>query len=234
MNNNSIMRRARQGGPRRGFNRTRRLAVAAAGSWLLLPVFEALAAGRVEKGVYRVRGEVLVNGAPVKEGADLRAGDLIVTGPRAELLFVTDRDAYLIRENSRVELGGQAGQLLVAGFRIVTGAVLAVFAPGQARQVRTPTATVGVRGTGLYVQIEDPQRTYVCTCYGTVDLEATADPDRYRETVTTRHHDEPRYISAGGDAVMVKAPVINHTDDELRMLEQLVGRTPPFGPRQGY
>ena len=99
---------------------------------------------------------------------------------------------------------------------------------------RTPTATVGIRGTGLYVQIEDPQRTYVCTCYGTVELEALADPDRYRETVTTRHHDEPRWISAGGDAVMVKAPVINHTDDELRMLEQLVGRTPPFGPRQGY
>jgi hypothetical protein len=222
MNNNSRMRRAR------------RRALAAAVAWPLLPVFEALAAGRVEKGIYRVRGEVLVNGAPAREGADLRAGDVIVTGPRAEILFVTDRDAYLVRENARVELGGQAGQLLVAGFRIVTGAVLAVFATGQPRQIRTPTATIGVRGTGVYVQIDDPQRSYVCTCYGTVDLEAVADPDRYRETVTTRHHDEPRYIAAGGDAIMVKAPVINHTDDELRMLEQLVGRTPPFGPRQGY
>jgi hypothetical protein len=162
---------------------------------------------------------------------DLSAGDVIVTGRPAELLFVTDRDAFLVRDGARVELDGQAGQVLVTGLRIVTGAVLSVFAPGQPKRIRTPTATIGIRGTGVYVEIE-PGRSYVCTCYGTADLEAVADPQRYRETVTTRHHDEPRFIAAGGE--MVRAPVFNHTDDELRMLEQLVGRTPPFGPRQGY
>jgi hypothetical protein len=196
-------------------------------------VLDALAAGRVEKGIHRVRGEVLVNGAPARAGMELRAGDLIVTGRPAELLFVTDRDAFLVRDGARVELDGQAGQLVVTGLRVVTGAVLSVFAPGTPKQIRTPTATVGIRGTGVYVEIE-VGRTYVCTCYGTADLAATADPQRYRETVTTRHHDEPRYVYAGGDQVLANAPVINHTDDELRMLEQLVGRTPPFGPRQGY
>jgi hypothetical protein len=211
--------------------RTRRRLLGAAAAWPLLPVYEALAAGRVQKGVYRVRGEVLVNGAPAREGMDLSAGDVIVTGRPAELLFVTDRDAFLVRDGARVELDGQAGQVLVTGLRIVTGAVLSVFAPGQPKRIRTPTATIGIRGTGVYVEIE-PGRSYVCTCYGTADLEAVADPQRYRETVTTRHHDEPRFIAAGGE--MVRAPVFNHTDDELRMLEQLVGRTPPFGPRQGY
>jgi hypothetical protein len=213
--------------------RARRRLLAAGAAWPLLPVLDALAAGRVEKGIYRIRGEVLVNGAPVRAGMALRAGDLIVTGRPAELLFVTDRDAFLVRDGARVELDGQAGQLVVTGLRVVTGAVLSVFAPGNPKQIRTPTATVGIRGTGVYVEIEEG-RTYVCTCYGTADLAATADPQRYRETVTTRHHDEPRYVYAGGDEVLVKAPVINHTDDELRMLEQLVGRTPPFGPRQGY
>lgn len=213
--------------------RARRRLLQAAVAWPLLPVFEALAAGRVEKGVYHVRGEVLVNGAPARRGMDIRAGDVIVTGRPGELVFVTDRDAFLVREGTRVELDGPAAQLLVTGFRVLTGAVLAVFAPGQPRQLRTPTATVGIRGTGAYVEIEEA-RTYVCICYGTAELAATADPERYRETVTTRHHDEPRYITAAGEAMLAKAPVVNHTDDELRLLEQLVGRTPPFGPRQGY
>jgi hypothetical protein len=164
---------------------------------------------------------------------DLRAGDVIVTGPRAELLFVSGRDAYLVREGARVELSGQAGQLLVTGLRVVTGAVLAVFAPGAPKEIRTPTATVGIRGTGVYVEAET-ERSYVCTCYGTADLAATADPQRFRETVTTRQHDEPRWIYASGGALLARAPVINHTDDELRMLEGLVGRSPPFGPRTTY
>jgi hypothetical protein len=29
---------------------------------------------------------------------------------------------------------------------------------------------------------------------------------------------------------MMKAPVVNHTDAELAMLESLVGRSPPFDP----
>ncbi len=211
----------------------RRRLLAAGAAWPLLPVMEALAAGRVEKGVYRVRGDVRVNGEPAREGMDLRAGDVIVTGARGELLFVSGRDAYLVREGSRVELAGQAGQLLVTGLRIVTGAVLSVFAPGEPKQIRTPTATVGIRGTGVYVEIE-PGRSYVCTCYGTADLEAAADPQRYRETVTTRRHDEPRWIYASGESMLARAPVINHTDDELRMLEGLVGRSPPFGPRTTY
>jgi len=32
--------------------------------------------------------------------------------------------------------------------------------------LKTPTATVGIRGTGLYVESQ-PDLTYVCTCYGT-------------------------------------------------------------------
>ena len=214
-------------------NRARRRVLAAGAAWTLLPALHALAAGRVEKGVYRVRGDVRVNGEPAREGMDLRAGDVIVTGPRAELLFVSGRDAYLVREAARVELSGQAGQLLVTGLRVVTGAVLAVFAPGAPKEIRTPTATVGIRGTGVYVEAESA-RSYVCTCYGTADLAATADPQRFRETVTTRQHDEPRWIYASGGTLLARAPVINHTDDELRMLEGLVGRSPPFGPRTTY
>lgn len=89
-----------------------------------------------------------------------------------------------------------------------------------------PTATLGIRGTAIYAEA-DPVRSYLCTCYGTVDIQATSNPLQ-QETVITKRHDAPRYIYASGVRLIEKAPVINHTDDELFMLEALVGRMPEF------
>ncbi|MCX7892454.1 MAG: hypothetical protein N2544_08845 [Burkholderiales bacterium] len=210
----------------------RSAALAAAGLTAKLALLgEVLALGTVEKGVYRVRGDARVNGEPAKPGMDVKAGDVITTGPNGELVFVVNRDAFLVRRNSRVEVEGTVGALIASGLRVVTGAVLSVFAPSEPKRVTTPTATIGIRGTGLYVEVE-PSWSYVCTCYGTVDIEAVADPAQ-RETITTRHHEQPRYVYASGAAMMVKAPVFNHSDAELILLESLVGRVPPFGAQGG-
>jgi hypothetical protein len=191
---------------------------AALGAQLFL-LRRALALGSVEKGVYRVRGDARINGAPARPGQEIQPGDVIATGPGAELVFVAERDAYLVRESSRLSFGTDV-------LRIATGAVLSVFGRG-ARRIETPTATIGIRGTGVYVESE-PERTYVCTCYGEAELAARDDPAS-REVVRTRHHEQPRYIMArGAPQMLMQAPVVNHTDAELTLLESLVGRQPPF------
>lgn len=203
----------------------RRLLLGAAALPPLLLVREALAQGRAEKGVYRVRGAVQVNGEPAREGAPASFGDLFTTGEDGEVVFVSGRDAMLVRRNSRVNL-------VADGLRIVTGAVLSVFASGERKRIETTTAVIGIRGTGVYVEAE-AARTYVCTCYGQVVLEPRGDPAS-AETVTTTHHDQPRYIMASGAPQMImQAPVVNHTDAELILLESIVGRQPPF-IGQGY
>jgi hypothetical protein len=189
---------------------------------------EALALGAVESGVYRIKGTVLVNGRTATEQMPLKAGDVIVTGRGAELVFVANKDAFLVRENTRIELGGSAGAIILTGFRVITGAVLSVFERGRPKRVVTSTATVGIRGTGLYVESE-ATRSYVCTCYGVADIEANANPS-FRETVETRHHDEPRYVYATGETMIANAAMQNHSDSELVMLESLVGREVPFEP----
>ena len=188
---------------------------------------DALAAGSVEKGVHRVRGDVRINGAPAKEGMDVKAGDVITTGPGSETVFVTGRDAFLIRANSRVEVQGVLGALVLTGLRVVTGAVLSVFTPGEHKVLRTATATIGIRGTAVYLEAE-ASRTYVCTCYGEADIVSMVDPSA-RETVRTTHHEQPRYVmGSGAPQMLMGAPVVNHTDAELNMLETLVGRRPPW------
>jgi len=208
----------------------RRLLQLAAGLPLaaaLARVRQALAAGSLEKGVYRASGDARINGVPAKPGMDVRAGDVIATGADGEITFVIARDAMLVRKNSRVEIAGEKGSLIAAGLRIVTGAVLSVFTPGQPKRITTITATIGIRGTAVYVEAE-ADKTYVCTCYGVADLASTADPAA-RETVTTRHHDQPRYIMGkGAPQMLMSAPPINHSDAELVFLESLVGRQPPF------
>lgn len=197
---------------------------------LLAPLRLALAQGDVAQGMRRLRGEVRVNGEPAQTGTRVRGGDVITTGENSEAVFVWARDAALVRANGRVEVaGGRAASL----FRVVSGALLTVFSTGTPRRIQTPTATIGIRGTAVYVEVE-PSRTYVCTCYGTAELAAVDDPSA-RETVRTEHHDEPRYVMAHGAPQMIMgAPVINHTDAELTMLEALVGRQPPFATQPSY
>ena len=194
----------------------------------------ALASGTVEKGVHRVRGDVRVNGVAAIEGMEIRAGDVITTGANSDVVFVVGRDAFLIRANARVEAqGSDAGALLLTGLRVVTGAVLSVFSPGEPKFLRTATANIGIRGTAVYLEVEEA-RTYVCTCYGEADIASTADPSA-RETVRTKHHEQPRYVmGAGALQMLMSAPVINHTDAELILLESLTGRRPPFVEMPGY
>jgi len=90
-----------------------------------------------------------------------------------------------------------------------------------------PTAVIGIRGTACYIEA-DPKKVYFCLCYGTAEIEPTAEPGRV-ERIETRHHDHPVYIHHDkGMPAMAKTEVANHTDDELIMLEWLNRRRPPF------
>lgn len=194
---------------------------------------QLLAADRIAPGIRTASGEVAVNGNAATQGAQVRAGDSVITGPNGDVVFVVGRDAFMIRPDSRVDLLRRGNSSLLTGLRIVTGRILSVFSPGRRREMQSETATIGIRGTAIYVEAE-PDRTYVCTCYGTVDIVSRADPAS-RETVRTKHHDQPRYVMASGAPQMLMgAPVINHTDAELILLESLVGRKPPFDTTQPY
>jgi hypothetical protein len=193
----------------------------------MLRLRTALAAGTLPPGVARLKGDVRINGRAAEAGQRVVPGDFIVTGRDAELLFVAERDAFLVRANSRIEFGSAVSRGAATVLRVLTGALLSVFESGVQREIRTATATIGVRGTGLYVEIE-PQRTYACTCYGEAVLTPVDDPAS-AETVRTRYHDQPRYIYGKGMPNMMEAaPVVNHSDAELVMIEELVGRKPPF------
>jgi len=192
-----------------------------------------MAQRHIVAGMHEVQGEVRINGRMAQAGFFVTADDTITTGPKSRAMFVVGKDAFLIRENSHIAFSGDPTKTLVTAkssvikvIRVKFGKILSVFGHAEKR-IETTTAICGVRGTGIYVEA-DANRTYLCTCYGQVELQARASSDA-RETLKTTHHEAPRYIfAAGSDHLIIKAPMMNHTDAELIMLEGLVHRHPPF------
>nr|CRH07590.1 conserved exported protein of unknown function [Candidatus Magnetococcus massalia] len=206
-------------------------------SGLAAPLLGAcMSAGIIAQGVRRLKGELTANGRRLKEGEVIPADALLETGRKSQALIVVGKDAMLLRENSRVQLHGHllaaadetklppipAG---ITGFLLQSGAALSVFAPGG-RQIKTPEVTVAIRGTGVYLE-KMRAGSYVCTCYGRADLIPTG-REEAMESVQTFHHESPRFVKPAADQPLTKAPVFNHTDAELIMLEELVLRRPPF------
>ncbi len=186
---------------------------------------EKLPAGR---SIYRLDGDVTVDGRPATLETRIGPNSTIRTGRAGEIIFIVASDAFILRSQSELELGS-SDNVIIEGMRILSGRLLSVFGKREKPQtITTTTATIGIRGTGVYVE-SDPEQTYFCTCYGQVRIAANADPNATLDVVSG-HHDKPVYIlpSASNGDLIVDAPFINHTDSELSLIETLVGRTPPY------
>jgi hypothetical protein len=197
-----------------------------------MKVEAALAMGRFPQGVRKVDGRVTVEGVAAQVGDPVRLGDTVRTGPDGRVIFVVETAAFLLREQSRLRLSRDIidESRSTDVIHLFQGKMLGVFSRRRGKKLITATAVTGIRGSAVYAET-DPGMTYLCTCYGQADIVAIANP-KSRESVKTHHHDAPRYIDAAGR--ITPAPVINHTDAELTLLESMVGRRPPFADSEEH
>jgi hypothetical protein len=208
----------------------RRLLQAAAAASLAgtIPNFlsRALGAGSLPSipGVNTLVGTAKVNGKEAKVGTPVAMGDKVTTGAGSYAVIVLSKDAFLLRADSTVEFNEANGVL--GQIKLTAGKMLSVFAPRPQRlELRTATATIGIRGTGAYVEIHEG-RDYFCLCYGEASIDGK---NMATKMVKTTHHESPLFLTEGAEAMKVEpGPFLNHTDAELIMLEALVGREPPF------
>ncbi len=196
---------------------------------------EALAKGDVPtaQGINSLTGDATVNGVPAKVGTLIKPGDTIATAKGATAVIVVGKDAYLLRADTRITFSASAAAPgVVDNVLLAAGKVLSVFgkrsggANGDGVQIRARTATIGIRGTGCYLEIHEG-RTYFCLCYGSAVIDGGN--MAHSKTITTNHHESPVWLDERGDTMKVEdAGFVNHNDEELIMLEKLQGRQPPF------
>lgn len=198
---------------RRGF-------LQAAAAWTSMGGFAA-AHAQSRSNVVELVGDATVNGRRLLTQQGVQSGDEIVTGPDSRLVFVIGNSAFHMRQNSRMTVERGASLNAVSLLRLVTGAVVSVWGKGSNRQIVTPTMTAGIRGTGVYTEIFENQggRSYFCNCYGTVDMSSGRD-----KTVSRANYHQAFWgeVQPKDGRSLTPAKALNHTDEELEFLAQLV------------
>lgn len=197
-----------------------------AGAVLPLP-----AAAQAPFGMVReLAGTVTLNDFPLARNSALQAGQTIRTGADGRVWFTIGADAYFLRPNSTMRLdGSKPGEPLIDFLRLVTGALGATFERGMRRTLVAPTATIGIRGTGVYLEAS-PDVAYFCTCFGSTEI-LTAPSGNMMESVavsTENHQARMIHREAMGGTRILRAGFERHTNEEIARLEALVGRPDPF------
>jgi hypothetical protein len=183
------------------------------------------------QSIYGLAGQVTVNDTAATLATRIKAGDTVETGKNSEIIFVVNTHSMILRGDSKlvIEPSADTGAVstIIAGLRMISGKLLSVSRNAPMR-LSTSTSTIGIRGTGFYVEA-DPDLTYFCTCYGATQVTSNSDPQS-TETIAASHHDRPVYIAReGAEGRKIRnAPFLNHTDQELSLIETLVGRRVPF------
>ena len=186
-------------------------------------VSEALAKGDLPPGVARLEGAATVNGREAKVGTPINLGDRITTARASQAVIVVGSDAFLLRSQTIIEVGGRQGAL--TDMLVSAGRVLSVFSKKPVA-IKAGTASIGIRGTGAYIEL-NPDAVYFCLCYGEALIDGPGMANA-REVKTT-HHESPLLLRDDGGIMKVEpGPFQNHSDAELILLESLVGREPPF------
>jgi len=191
---------------------------AAAGLGLMLPgVTHA-------NSIQQLSGTVFVNRRFANIGTAVNPGDTVTVAHGANVAFTVDQGAYLLRGGTTMKIESDESSVF-KGLRLLTGAVLGVFGQGEKR-IYTRTATIGIRGTGLYLDTA-PDKTYFCTCYGETELRVRGMNSR---VMTATHHNAVMIHTppSGKNEIQGMAGFEYHADDELRAMESLQGRKVPF------
>jgi hypothetical protein len=182
-----------------------------------------LAQAQSRSNIVELQGDALLNGERLLPQHTIQTGDRITTGPDATLVFVVGNASFKVRQNTQMSVERGESLNAVSILRLLAGAVASVWGSGATRQNETPTLTAGIRGTGVYAEVQPERngRSYFCNCYGTVDLIAGSD----RVTSQSTYHQSYWAEDQAKDGRrLTPAGAINHTDEELEVLARLAGQ----------
>ncbi len=198
----------------------RRSFLQAAATWSALGGWSA-AQAQQRSNIVELLGDAQVNGQRLTPQSFIQTGDAIETGPRSHLVFVIGSSAFQVRQNSRLLVERGATLNAVSVLRLLTGAVASIWGKGPNRQIVMPTLTAGIRGTGVYTEVfpEQSFRSYFCNCYGVVAMSAGPEQVLSRSSYHQSFWGE---VAPKDGRWLTPARAINHTDEEIEQLAQLV------------
>ncbi len=158
--------------------------------------------------VAALSGEISSNGRPLALGDRLPTGAVVETAPGAWALLRLDRRAAVrLKDGGRLTLTRLKGEVEL---RLERGSLFSHVRHGTPFSVLTPAVAASVRGTTFYVQVDSPDKTYLCLCEGRLRVTA---PGLLRD-LETQHHEALRVTRDGAAATAAAAGMEGHTAEE--------------------
>ncbi len=179
---------------------------------------------RVKPILEYAEGNVRINGVDAELGQDVPFGASIQTGEDSygEISIGTG-NIFRVQSNTVAVLELDSESLEID---LKFGAVGAVFdkidsvVSGGSAKVATPTAVAGVRGMAFFVNAEDLETTYICTCNGTLYItDAGGDAE---QSVESGHHTAFRFTRDGATYSVESSVLIYHDDEYMERLAESV------------
>ncbi|MGZ3684089.1 MAG: FecR family protein [Bdellovibrionota bacterium] len=171
-----------------------------------------------------IQGKAVVGVRALKSGDKVELNDVVTTGPKSFVrILLREGVAMNVGPDSTIHLsrleGGEATTIdLLKGF-LLSRIKKSVPAPEKVKyQVRTRTASLGVRGTTFFAKEEPDGRTFLCVCEGTVEARWAGGS----KTITSKHHDTPLLISSLKSAPDAAEMGHDHDDAEIAALDKLL------------
>ncbi len=174
--------------------------------------------------IHEMKGEVFFNGIQATKSSTLNNGDKIETKDGL-ITFLFGEEIYKLRPNTIFILPANKKN---SPSTLIKGAILGAFKKGGKRKmIIQSTATLTIRGTGVYAKnVEGEQKRY-CLCYGASDLE-THDHSHSVDTESKYHKEF--IITDSGEIREWNASEfeLNHYSFENIELEKELGNDSPF------
>ena len=163
----------------------------------------------------------------LKRGTDgkvIRPGERLLVGAGGAVARSRDQLFYM-DEGTDAEFETDADGRITA-ISVVKGGILSLFGPktGKGTRIISANASASIRGTTTYFAWqEEHKRTYVCCCYGHLDLENN---DGGGITLQTTYHNAVILPPGGGTQPAPYDAPLDHYDDDIAALEAHAGREP--------
>jgi len=181
-----------------------------------------------EKNVIEnLEGKVFINKVSATKGSPVKSGDEIATGPNSRATVLYQDEAYQLRQNTVFVLPSEIQKESTS--KLLAGAVLGAFTPGKPRQMKLGgNATLSIRGTGIYAEVDPKGIVHYCLCYGKSNL-STHDHSIDLDTKSKFHKDLIVLQDGTIRTPKFTERKLDHTSRQNIELEKKLDRPSPFG-----
>ena len=181
--------------------------------------------------VKKMIGEASAGGRRLKVGARVESGEEIRVA-RQGMMILSLADNTIFRINGEARFQMHTSKRRRTGFfRLLLGSILTVMPRRNRYLVQMPSASIGIKGTIFFHQIYGEEEffasdyggkvvalpegitEYFCLCNGLADFLKTDEEKAFFSDVSKYHNSY--YIDPRQAKILVKAPQLNHTDDEI-------------------